>query len=245
MQKGRQATRRWFNRWSNDYDQTLGSIGFHRGVLDLVVNYSNVRDGDRVLDIGCGTGLLSVQFLRAADCSVTGIDTAREMLALFRNKIGALDLRGRARVMEMDAGSIRFQDSTFDIAASSFVLHHLKEKGRALRRVWRALKPGGRFIIGEIDMDSTGRHADAARLRRMLEALEEEWVHALKDVGVQAFAKMYDNGKKHILNQGEHCVSLSTWAALCRKAGFERVTVKRLSGYRHFGIVVAKKPAGQ
>ncbi|MDD5567604.1 MAG: methyltransferase domain-containing protein [Candidatus Omnitrophica bacterium] len=236
------TTRNWFNRWSNKYDQTLGRIGFHRELLDLVVRSSKVKDCDKVLDIGCGTGLLSLRLLQKAGCSITGIDISEEMLAIFKGKIKESGLEQKIESRLMDIDSLNFKNNTFDAAVSSVVLHHLKDKPKALKKIYKLLKPGGLFVIGEVDMDSTGSHADTKRLQRMLRVLEQEWIPALRDAGVEAFAQMYSNGIKHILNQGEYCLSLKQWAAICRKAGFSRVTIKRVPHYKCFGVVVAKKP---
>lgn len=245
MKTHKTNTRRWFNKWSNKYDQTLGRIGFHRGLLHLVVQSSGVKKGERVLDIGCGTGLLSLKFLQKKDCLVTGIDSSKEMMAIFQDKISRLALDKRVRCRLMDAVSLEFQDNTFDVAVSSVVLHHLQEKLKPLQKIYRILKPGGRFIIGEVDMDTTGSHNDPRRLKRILKVLGQEWIPALKDAGVEAFVKMFENGRKHILNEGEYCISLKQWAAFCRKAGFKKVIIKRVPHYEAFGIVMARKPANR
>ena len=234
-------TQKWFDGWSNEYDLTLGSLEFHRELLDLVVRNSAVKSGDNVLDIGCGTGLLSLKFLNKAACSITAVDNSKQMLALFGDKIKKLKLGSRVVCKLTDAGSVRFPRNTFDIAASTVTLHHLKNKLVPVKKILEVLKPGGRLIIGEIDMDTTGKFTDIKRFRRVIEILEQEWISALKDGNVKAFVKMFDNGKKHILNDGEFCVSLRQWAALCRKAGFRQVAVKRVPRHKCFGVVVAQK----
>lgn len=234
-------TKKWFGCWSNEYDRTLGSISFHRELLDLVVKNARIKSGDKILDLGCGTGLLSLKCLQKARCSVTGVDYSKEMIGILKDKIKKLKLKDRISLCLMEAASLKFKDNTFDRVVTTVVLHHLKEKLPALRGVLRVLKPGGIFIIGEVDMDATGKHTDVQRLKRILRVLEQEWIPALKDVGVEAFAKMFDNGKKHILNQGEYCLSFKQWARLCRKAGFGNTVVKRVPCHKAFGIVVAKK----
>lgn len=234
-------TKQWFGRWSNEYDRTLGSISFHRGLLDLVVRNARVKDGDQILDLGCGTGLLSLKCLQQARCSVTGADYSQKMIDVLKDKIKKLKLNDRISLCLMDAASLKFKDRTFDKVVSSVALHHLEDKLPALKKIFRILKPGGIFILGEVDMDATGKHTDTKRLKRMLRVLEQEWIPALKDAGVEAFAQMFDNGKKHILNQGEYSLSLKQWARLCRKAGFASVLVKKVPRHKVFGIVVAKK----
>lgn len=238
----RVTTRNWFNHWSNEYDQTLGQISFHRELLDLVVRRCGVQKNDQVLDIGCGTGLLTLKLLQKTDCLVTGIDNSREMLSIFEDKIRHLGLEKKVRLRFTDIESADFKGNSFDLAVSTVVLHHLKEKLSTIKKIYKWLKPGGTFVVGEIDMNTTGRHADPERLKRILCVLEKEWIAALKDVGVEAFVRMYQNGIKHILNQGEYCISLEQWAVLCKKAGFCPVTIQRVRHYPCFGSVVAKKP---
>ena len=95
---GKKVTRDWFIGWSNEYDRTLGMLGFHRALLDLVVKNSAVKRNDQVLDIGCGTGLLSLKFLRASDCFITAVDSSREMMAVFEDKIRKLRIEKRTPV---------------------------------------------------------------------------------------------------------------------------------------------------
>jgi ubiquinone/menaquinone biosynthesis C-methylase UbiE len=237
----KKITQSWFGKWSNEYDKTLGKISFHRDLLDLIAKNSTVKDYHKVLDIGCGTGLLSLKLLQASNCSITGIDNSKEMLAIFQNKIKKLKLDKQVVCRYMDAASLNFNNDTFDIVVSSVTLHHLKEKLRPLRNIYRILKPGGTFIIGDADMDATGKHTDTKRFKRIIRVLEQEWIAALKDVGVEAFVRMFDNGKNHILNRGEYCISLKQWADTCRKAGFKTVRIKKVPRHKEFGIVISKK----
>lgn len=240
---GKNVTRNWFGNWSNEYDRTLGQLEFHRGLLELVVKNSGVKNNDKVLDIGCGTGLLSLRFLQRANCLITAVDNSREMIALFEGKIKKLKLGDRTVCKLMNAGSVKFPDNTFEIAASTVALHHLKGKMNPLKRIFRVLKPGGRFIIGEIDMDTTGKPTDAKRLKRIIRVLEQEWIAALEVGDVDTFIRMYDNTKRHILNQGDYCVSLKQWGETCKKAGFGKIVIKKVPGHKCFGIVIAEKRA--
>lgn len=241
MKKTNEIAKKWFKNWANEYDRTLGKVNRHHKMLDLVVNVSGVKKNQQVLDIGCGTGLLSLKFLKKADCFVTGIDNSADMLKIFKDKINGLDLQDNVTCKIEDANSLKFKNNSFDIAASTVTLHHLTNKLPAIKKICNILKPGGRFVIGDIDVDTTGKITDPARLARILTFVFEESVLALKNGGVVAFKRMYDNGKKHILNDGEFCISFKQWSDMCRKAGFRKVIVHPLPGYKWFKVLVAVK----
>jgi hypothetical protein len=97
------------------------------------------------------------------------------------------------------------------------------------------------LVIGEIDMDTTGRHTDVKRFKRIIKVLEQEWLGSFELKDMRVFERMFDNSKRHILNQGEFCVSLKQWAALCKKAGFRKVAVKKVTRHPCFGVVIAQK----
>lgn len=231
----------WFKDWANEYDNTLGKIDRHHQLLNLVVELSDVKQGQKVLDIGCGTGLLSLNFLKKADCSITGIDSSQEMLSVFNDKIVKLGLSDRIATKLEDAADLNFEENSFDVVASTVTLHHLKNKLPTIEKIHDILKPGGRFVLGDIDMDTTGKITDPNRLLRLLEWLKEEYVLALTEGGPEAFSRMYDNGKKHILNDGEYCISFKQWSDLCTNAKFSKVTVRPLPGFRWFKVLVAIK----
>ncbi len=233
----------WFKNWSNEFDETLGKMSRHHRMLELAVRLSRVKDGEKVLDIGCGTGLLTLTFLRKSDCRVTGIDASAEMLSYFEKKIAGLSLGGRVQCAVADAAALKFKDESFDVVASTVAMHHIRDKEPVIKKIFSMLKPRGRFVLGEMDMDATGELTDVRRLKRMLAFFNEEWVQALKDGGVEAFRRMYDNGKKHIFNDGEYCISIRQWKAICRKAGFEHLTVKPVTEASRYKVLVAYKPA--
>ena len=159
-------TRDWFSDWANEYDTTLGKIQRHHAMLDLVVKLSGIREGDQVLDIGCGTGLLSLKFLEHEACTITAIDNSDTMLRIFREKIEQCHLSDAIHCEQQSAEEMNFPSHQFDIVASTVALHHVKEKGPVIHKVYDALKEGGRFVLGEMDLDTTGNLDDPRRLEK-------------------------------------------------------------------------------
>lgn len=236
-----EITQKWFNGWSNEYDQTLGKMKRHHEMLDLAVKMSKVKDGEHILDVGCGTGLLSLKFLEAANCTVLGIDLSEAMIDIWKDKLEKLNLSSRVKTRLGDAVNLDFKDSTFDIIASTVTLHHIKDKQPTLNKIYKLLKPKGRFVLGEIDVDTSGDLRDVERLRRIMDFLKEEFSVALRDGGVDVLNRIYDNGKKHILNDGEYCISLKMWSALCEKAGFKHISIAPVESYAWTKVLYAEK----
>ena len=95
------------------------------------------RAGERVLDLGCGDGVLS-KALRDAGCTVVGLDASPELVAAAR--AAGLDAR-------LGDGQALGFEAEFDAVFSNAALHWMKRDPDAvLTGVWRSLKPGGRFV---------------------------------------------------------------------------------------------------
>ncbi len=109
---------------------------------------ADIQPGQRVLDLGCGTGTLTLMLKRAAPQSlVTGLDGDDEVLAIAASKAGREGLQ-----ISWDhalAYDLPYPEASFDVVLSSLVTHHLAspEKLRAFMEVHRILRPGGMFHI--------------------------------------------------------------------------------------------------
>jgi ubiquinone/menaquinone biosynthesis C-methylase UbiE len=97
-----------------------------------------------VLDVGCGQGIDLAQYA-AAGARVTGIDLTPHHAQLARSHLEALGLSGE--VVNGDAESLPFPDSSFDRVSSNGVLHHTPDIERALLEIRRVLRPGGEARI--------------------------------------------------------------------------------------------------
>ncbi|MGI5498715.1 class I SAM-dependent methyltransferase [Lentzea sp. CA-135723] len=113
-----------------------------------MVELARPQPGQRVLDVGCGTGnLLRATAKRHRDVELSGVDPDLKMLARAERK-----LRRRARLDRGYAQELGFPGATFDVVFSSLMLHHLDttSKDEMLAEVRRVLKPGGVLVLADI-----------------------------------------------------------------------------------------------
>lgn len=97
--------------------------------------------GERVLEVGCGTGCDLLQFAKHGAIA-TGLDITPTHLALARRRVGNL-----ATIVEGDGRSLPFPDAHFDYVYSHGVLHHSDEPRKVVDEIFRVLRPRGRFNV--------------------------------------------------------------------------------------------------
>ena len=109
--------------------------------------------GDRVLDLGCGTGALMAQVLSEdAHRRVTGLDLSEGMLAQARARLG-----DRVNLVQGDSEHLPFPDQSFDVVYCCDSFHHYPAPAAVLAEVGRVLVPGGVFLLGDIWLPLPGR----------------------------------------------------------------------------------------
>lgn len=102
----------------------------------------------KVLDIGSGSGLVSIKFARMLHgVQVTGLDLSDPVLEMARNNAESSGLADRVSFEKGDAEGLPFEDATFDMVISLSTLHLLDNPVRMLDDIQRVIKPGGKFYI--------------------------------------------------------------------------------------------------
>ena len=142
-----------FDSVANQYDvmNDLMSLGIHRIWKRVAVQLSNVRNGDRVLDLAGGTGDLTTLYEKRVgqEGQIVLADINAAMLRTGRDRLIDRGLVSNIRYAQVNAEKLPFADNTFDCVCIAFGLRNVTDKDAALRSMCRVLKPGGRVIILE------------------------------------------------------------------------------------------------
>ena len=133
--------------------------------------------GQVLADIGCGNGLLTVDLAHAAGPTgqVIGIDPSDDMLALAQRRLEDLP---QARLETGTAESLPFVDGELDGAVSLQVFEYLPDPSAAVREACRALKSGGRLVIGDMHFGTLAWHSD---LPERMERMKASWNQHVED----------------------------------------------------------------
>ncbi len=134
-----------------DFFTGLFGLGSNGRNSKMVIELANIKPGDHVLDVGCGTGSLTLTAQGAAGPSgqVYGIDASPEMIDVAKKKVTSSRLPVHFQLGLIE--QLDFPDATFDVVITRLAMHHLpddlKRRGRA--EILRVLKPGGRLLIAD------------------------------------------------------------------------------------------------
>lgn len=184
--------------WTNAeaYDRFMGR--WSRRLAPLLVEFGAVQDGDRVLDVGCGTGsLASVLVERMPRSEVVGVDPASTSIEYATRHLAD----PRVRFTVGDAQNLSYPDDSFDQCLSLLVVNHVPNASRVVAEMRRVTRPGGRVTAAVWD------YGDGMRMIRIF------WDEA---VALDPTAQRLHQGHMPYCREGE-------LAALWTKSGLQQV----------------------
>jgi len=155
------------------YDLVTKLMGMDES-RNALLAWAELKPEHRVLDVGCGTGSLVIQLRRQhPNIEVVGLDPDPKALAHARRKaqLAAVSVQfdqGFSHALEYPSGS-------FDRVFSSFMLHHLQEgeREKTLGEIHRVLRPGGRLLLLDFEVQESGKHHVLSKVFRKHASLEE------------------------------------------------------------------------
>ncbi|HCH51861.1 MAG TPA: bifunctional demethylmenaquinone methyltransferase/2-methoxy-6-polyprenyl-1,4-benzoquinol methylase UbiE [Proteus sp.] len=221
---------RVFHSVASKYDlmNDLMSFGVHRIWKRYTIEASGVRRNQRVLDLAGGTGDLTAKFSRLVgeNGEVVLADINDSMLKMGREKLRDHGIVGNVNYVQANAEELPFPDNHFDCITISFGLRNVTDKNKALRSMFRVLKPGGRLLVLEFS-------------KPVLEPLSKIYdaysFHILPRIG-QVIVNDADS-YRYLTESIRMHPDQETLKGMMEEAGFEQVTYTNMTG----GVVALHK----
>ncbi|KAI3516199.1 hypothetical protein L1887_15110 [Cichorium endivia] len=151
-----------FSRIAPVYDDLndVLSLGQHRIWKRMAVNWSGAKEGNSVLDLCCGSGDLAFLLSQKVGLNgeVTGLDFSREQLivASKRQQLRAKPCYRNLKWVEGDAINLPYPDCYFDAITMGYGLRNVIDKYKAMKEVYRVLKPGSKASILDFNKSTDG-----------------------------------------------------------------------------------------
>jgi ubiquinone/menaquinone biosynthesis C-methylase UbiE len=133
--------------------------------------------GERILDVGCGPGFYCAELLEEVGPggSIVGLDASASMLALAARRCAG---RGNVEFRAAEATSLPVEDASFDAALCVQVLEYVPDFPAGLAQLYRALRPGGRVVVWDVDWATVSWHStNPGRMARVLSAWDQHLAH--------------------------------------------------------------------
>lgn len=132
------------------FDRVLNLLGYGKAFKRLVLELAEIKDGEKILDVGCGSGTLLIEAKTKypnADCM--GIDPDKKILQLAERKLEQAGVK--ARLVQGFAQELPFPPASLDVAISTLIFHHLSTpvKRETVKEIYRILKDEGRFLLAD------------------------------------------------------------------------------------------------
>lgn len=158
-----------YNLYADQYDLSSGFLNSFEN-YELLRMFGDLK-GKKILDVGCGTGRI-VRDLIDSGGEVTALDISSEMLKLCEKRFP------RIECVVGDVEDMPFEDGTFDVCVSMFLIVHLRDLQQAFDEVYRVMKDGGMFILSNVNQ----RKAPKLKLADGKEIVIESYYHRPEDV---------------------------------------------------------------
>lgn len=171
-----------------DFFSRLAGLGVNQPNSRMVVEMAGIKPGDKVLDVGCGTGnlTLTARSYVGPNGSVSGIDASPEMIDKARKNAQRTGLDAVFEIGLIE--KIPYPAGSFDVVINRLMIHHLPDdlKRQGLVEILRVLRPGGSLFITDFKARSNtflGHLALAFPRHRMLQTEEWDLSQLVKEAG--------------------------------------------------------------
>lgn len=219
--------------WSSRVDSwsSHGSVGLER-VTQAVVEAVAVRPGEHVVDLGCGTGAITLEVARQG-ARVLAVDVSAGMVRRLGELASGEGIEGVEGMVE-PIERLALPAMSTDAVVSSYALHHLRDpdKARVVEQAYTWIRPGGRIVIADMMFGRGGSKEDRAIFASKLRILAKK--------GPGGWWRIAKNAGRLILRIQERPISLDAWQRILVQAGFADVSGRYVR--QEAGMVTGRRP---
>jgi ubiquinone/menaquinone biosynthesis C-methylase UbiE len=221
-----------WDRRVDAWEEVAGSESFAR-LRDRICELADPGADDRVVDLGAGTGLLTLA-LAPTVAEVIAIDISPGMLDRLRERADGDGVHNVVPIVA-DLRRLPLGDASATLVVSNYAFHHLDDAAKelALAEARRVLEPGGRLVVCDM-MFSLSLEA---RDRRLI----TQKVLALARRGPAGLARIARNAGRVVARRWEQPAPAATWERMLVDRGFNSVSIELLE--HEAGIAAARRPA--
>jgi ubiquinone/menaquinone biosynthesis C-methylase UbiE len=221
-------------RWDKRVEawEEVASTEAFLAIRDRIVELAEARHGDRVVDLGAGTGLLSLALAPRVH-ELVAVDISERMLERLDDAAAAEGIHN-VEILAADLRRLPLEDESATLVVSNYAFHHLDDSGKelALAEARRILRPGGRIVICDMMFSLSLDPRD----RRLV----VEKIVALLKRGPAGVVRILRNAVRVIAGRWEQPATPQTWERMLAARGFENVRIELLE--QEAAIAVARRP---
>jgi ubiquinone/menaquinone biosynthesis C-methylase UbiE len=144
-----------FDQIASEWDSDNLRVKLATSIAEKISSVIAIQKSDRILDFGCGTGLVAFSLLRYA-AEAIGVDNSEGMIDQFNKKAKEYELLASGRLFDFESETI--EKGSFDLAVSGMVFHHLQTPEKAVKELYQSLKPNGKIAIADLDTEDGSFH---------------------------------------------------------------------------------------
>lgn len=220
-----------WNTRVDSWEAVAASAAFRRLGAEVVALAAPAAS-DRVVDLGAGTGLLSLAIASQVE-HVLAVDSSEAMLVRLhasRLRLGVENVSTRVA----DLRRLPLRDESVSLVISNYAFHHLDDAGKelALAEARRVLVPGGRLVICDMMFRLSLRQRDRAIVGAKVWAIAKR--------GPLGFVRIGKNAARVILRRWEHPCRAEVWQEMLLRRSFASIDVRLLE--QEAGIAYAERP---
>lgn len=218
----------WDRRSSTGLEKVTSAV-----LAAVSVGPGCVGPGSQVLDIGCGSGQLSL-LLADLGARVLAIDPSKLMIDRLEDCARERALTG-LECLATPIERLSLPAESVDLIVTSYALHYLRDvdKARLVAAAYYWLKPGGMLIVADMMFGRGVTSHDRAIIRSKIGSLARK--------GIGGWWRIAKNAYKYLIRAQERPVSISTWATMFARAGFKGITASSI--INEAGLVTGRRPA--